>query len=278
MKTTTTWLNRFDKWQSALRIPHKLEDIPEQELDAVLQQFFAELRKTNGKDYEPESLRTMLSSLDQFLRDMGKSYSILRDKQFEVSRKVLNGKAIEFRERGFGKRKNKSDALTAEEEEELWQKGVLGRHNPVSLNYTIFFLLSQHFGTRGCQEHHQLRVEDLKFVWDIARKLVSVEWVEGPTKTRPGELTKMERRLPQRLFRQEGKRCPVMFLNLMISRRPDSLKHSGPLYLRPLDSPREDIWYSSQPVGVRKIDTYMRKISNLTGLDCTNRKFTNHSI
>ena len=183
MKTTTTWLNRFDKWRSARKIPHKLEDIPEQELDTVLQQLFTELCKTNSKDYEPESLRTMLSSLDRFHCDMGISYSILRDKQFKVSRKVLNGKAIELRERGFGKRKNKSDALTAEEEEELWQKGVLGSHNPVSLNYTIFFLLSQHFGTRGCQEHHQLRVEDLKFVQDIAGKLVSVEWVEGPTKT-----------------------------------------------------------------------------------------------
>jgi len=41
MKTTTTWLNRFGKWQSARRIPQKLEDIPEQELDTVLQQFFA---------------------------------------------------------------------------------------------------------------------------------------------------------------------------------------------------------------------------------------------
>ena len=111
----------------------------------------------------------MLSSLDRFLRDMGKSYSILKDKQFEVSRKVLNGKAIELRERGFGKRKNKSDALTAEDKEEFWQKDVLGSHNLVSLNYKIFFQFSQHFGTKGCQEHHQLGVGDLK--WDITGKL-----------------------------------------------------------------------------------------------------------
>jgi len=58
------------------------------------------------------------------------------------------------------KRKSKSDAPTAEEEEP-WQKGMLGSHNSVSLNY-IFFLPSQHFGTRGCQEQHQLKLEDLK--------------------------------------------------------------------------------------------------------------------
>ena len=90
MKTTVMWLNRFDKWRTVKKILHKLEDIPEQELDTVLQQFFAELRKIDGKEYEPDNLRTMLSSLDHFLHDKGKTYSILKDKNFETIRRVLN--------------------------------------------------------------------------------------------------------------------------------------------------------------------------------------------
>jgi len=57
VKSTVTWLNRFDRWRTVRDIPHKLEDIFEQELDGVLQQFFAELRKKDGKEYEPEILR-----------------------------------------------------------------------------------------------------------------------------------------------------------------------------------------------------------------------------
>ena len=34
----------------------KLEDIPCHELDAILSRFFAEIRKKDGQDYEPESL------------------------------------------------------------------------------------------------------------------------------------------------------------------------------------------------------------------------------
>jgi len=83
MKSTVTWLNRFDRWQIVRGILRKLKDIPQQELDTVLQQFFAELQKRDGKEYKPDSLRTMLSSLDQFLRDKGKSYSILKDKQLK---------------------------------------------------------------------------------------------------------------------------------------------------------------------------------------------------
>ena len=35
-------------------------------LDVVLQNFFAELKKKDGTDYKPESLRTMLAALDRF--------------------------------------------------------------------------------------------------------------------------------------------------------------------------------------------------------------------
>ena len=101
---------------------------------------------------------------------------------FDSSRKVLNGKAIELREKGMGKRKNKSDPLTYDEEELLWRLKVLGSNNPKSLNYTIFYLISQQFGTRGYQEHHQLQVEELKFVQDPSGKTLNVEWVEGLTK------------------------------------------------------------------------------------------------
>ena len=82
-KTTLTWVNRFETWQNVRNIHHALEDIPESELDGILQRFFAELHKQDGGEYKPESLRTMLASLDRFLREKGRLYSILKDKSFE---------------------------------------------------------------------------------------------------------------------------------------------------------------------------------------------------
>ena len=193
-------------------------------MDNVLQSFFAEIRKSDGTEYEPECLRVILSAMDRYLRDKGREYSILKDKKFDSCRKVLNGKAIELREKGMGKRKNKSDTLDTHEEEKLWQLKVLGGKNPKSLNYTIFYLISQQFGTRGCQEHHQLRIEDLKFVRDPSGSVLYVEWVEGLTKTRQGGLSKTEQRLPQKMFAHEGSRCPVKFLELLISKRPEKLR------------------------------------------------------
>ena len=118
MKSTVTWINRLETWQKVRGIANELENIPVNDLDSILQSFLAEIRKSEGTEYGPECLRVMLSAIDQYLMEKGIKYSILKDKMFDNCRKVLNGKAIELREQGMGKRKNKSDPLTSDEEEQ----------------------------------------------------------------------------------------------------------------------------------------------------------------
>ena len=198
--------------------------------------------------------------------------------RIEASQKILNGHAIELREQGKGKRTKHADSLV-EEEEMLWKSGVLGGDNPQSLNYTVSYVVSQHFGTRGCQEHHQIRLEHLKIVKNAEGQTEYLEWIEGVTKTRQG-LSKRDRRVPQRVFATGGNRCPLMFLDKLISKRPPCLQHSGTLYLRPPKkiSPMSATWFSSQPVGVNTINGYMKEIAKCAGLNATNKRFTNHSV
>ena len=47
-----------------------------------------------------------------------------------------------------------------QDEEQLWKNRVLGEQNPKSLLYTLWCLLTLHFGLRGRQEHHEMFVED----------------------------------------------------------------------------------------------------------------------
>ena len=235
-KSTNTWVRRLDGWRKARGMEQELlSDKSIAEMDNILARFYAELRKEDGTDYEPDSLRVMLASLDRHFRGTGLPFSILRDDAFKNSCKVLNGKAIELCERGMGKRKNKADPLTEEDEEALWESGALGGENPLSLNHTIWYLLSQQFGTRGNQEHTEIMMEDLKWVRvPQTNHIRYVEWTEGLTKTRHGGLVKPERRVPQRIFPNGTDRCPVRFLETLISKRPSSLRVTGPLYLTPL--------------------------------------------
>lgn len=124
----------------------------------------------------------MLAALDRHLHENGAKFSIIKDRHFEESWKILSGKPVELCQQGKGK--NKADAITPSEEEQLWTRKVVGGDKPKSINLTIYFTISQHFGTRGCQEHHQLQVQDLKFIRDPqTQQTLYVEWVEGPTKT-----------------------------------------------------------------------------------------------
>ena len=118
-RSTNTWLRRYQKWAEERGFESNIVLVPKLELDAILQQFYAELIKSNGQEYEPESLKVMQSALDRHLREEGCSFSILKDPEFSNSRKVLNGKAIVLQENGKGKRPRKADALTENEEELL---------------------------------------------------------------------------------------------------------------------------------------------------------------
>ena len=57
-----------------------------------------------------------------------------------------------------------------------------------------------------------------------------------------------------------------MLLEMMLSKRPEELKLSGPLYLTPLQKLKLDTWYRKQPVGIHTVNGFMKAIANAGGL------------
>jgi len=104
-KSTKKWLNVFNEWKLQRNEARRFEDIPPEELDAILCRLFAEIRKKDGGEYEPEILAVMQSALDRHLKNAGKKHSILRDREFEKSRQQLEAKARELSREGLRKAK-----------------------------------------------------------------------------------------------------------------------------------------------------------------------------
>ena len=52
-------------WAEIRGVNPILEEHEPETLDAILQRFYAEVRNKNGNNYEPESLKVMLASLDR---------------------------------------------------------------------------------------------------------------------------------------------------------------------------------------------------------------------
>lgn len=141
------------------------------------------------------------------------------------------------------------------QKELLWNSETLSR-DTTSLNLTLLYTLSQQVGTRSCPEHNQMWLEDFKLVKDAQTGETDyVKWTEGLMKTREGGLVK-QNCAPQKLFRSGTERCPVKFLELLMSRRPVPLQSSRPLYLTLLRKPRSNPGHSMQPVGDNRIEPY----------------------
>ena len=277
-RSTSFWLSVWQKWCREKGVNDEIQNYEPAELNILLERFYAEVKNKDGKDYEPESLKVMMTSLDRHLRDKGYNFSIVRDRAFISSKQVLEGKAKILRESGKGKRPNKARQVSKEEEEELWSSEKLGYKTPESLIQTMWWLLTQHFGLRGRQEHHGMRMEDFR----ISRgddNTEFVEFAEGPTKTRQGGLNSKPRQFQPRMFKTGGERCPVKLFREFVSRRPQTMQECGPFYLSIKNNRRQgdDIWYKAQPMGVNKINSMMKDIISGTSLESSDKRFSNHS-
>lgn len=278
LKSTRFWLSVWQQWAIHNGIHKEIETFPPQELNGILERFYAEVKAKNGSDYEPESLKVMLAAIDRHLNDNGYKYSVIQDREFHSSKMVLEGKAKLLRENGRGKRPNKARQLTTNEEEELWKQGKLGKENPEVLVNTVWWLLTQHFGLRGRQEHHNMKMEDFR-ITKADNGLEYVEFAEGPTKTRQGGLNQKSREFQPRMFAVGGSRCPVDTFKEYVQRRPVRLRDNGPFYLaiKHNKTANDNIWYKAQPMGENKINSMMKNIIAGTNLETSDKRFTNHS-
>ena len=135
-----------------------------------------------------------------------------------------------------------------------------------------------HFGLRGRQEHHDMKVEDFSFQKDDG----GVEFVtfsEGLTKTRGGGLRVKPRLATPKMFATGERRCPVAFLKKYLSKRPAELKTAGPVYLSVIDKPQTSVWYKKVPMGKNTINNIMKTMKENSPLKdvCQDKKLTNHS-
>ena len=190
-------------------------------LNSTLETYFASVKKYDGNNYEPSSLGNMEAAIDRYLLEKGLTISILKDKEFKGARDVIEGRARYFREElGLGRKPNRARSLNFREEGELWSAGQLGDQNSRSLLYTMWYMLTQHLGLRGRQEHYSKKIED--FVLNKAEQGTEyITYSEGVTKTRHGGTRQKQRLVVPKMFQTGGDHCPVKLFKTFASRRPE---------------------------------------------------------
>ena len=97
------------------------------ELNEYMCEFIISDSTKDGKDYEPSSLRSLLASrFERHLKKNNYSAGIMNDLVFEKTRKVLLSKQKELKKKGKGNKPNASVAVTSDELNTFYEKGLLG--------------------------------------------------------------------------------------------------------------------------------------------------------
>ena len=261
----------------------KIEEIPPNVLKNLAAKFVLSVRKKNGEEYEPSSLRAFLQSIDRHLRKNGYPASILNDKEFSEVQDILKKKKKHLKSLGKGNKPNSADPLTDEEIEQLFSEGVLGSSTPRSLLNTVWLNNCIFFGMRPGKEQRDLCWGDLELKLD-SQGVRYIEFsTERQTKTRTGENPRNVRETKPKMFENPDnlERCPfAAFLCYKEHRPAHRLDENSPFYLA-INTEIPKIgksWYKNSPLGVNSLRSMMKNMVNASSkLHATNRKLVNHS-
>ena len=143
----------------------KIESLPASELDHLLSNFFVNARKKNGEEYEPATVSSFQRSIQQYLSEKKYPFNILKDNEFEKSRKVLAAKRKSLgHEHGKGNKPQPAQAIDENEDEEdvLLEAREFGDSNPVALQRIVWWFLSLNLGFRARDERRKLLWSDVQ--------------------------------------------------------------------------------------------------------------------
>ena len=113
--------------------------------------------KKDGSVFLPNSLHHVCCGIMRYIRVNGMpGIDIFKDEGFSQFRMVLDSEMKRLQAAGIGITQKKAEPITFEEEEILWEKGILGDATPQSLLDTMLYMNGLYFALRGGKEHRIL--------------------------------------------------------------------------------------------------------------------------
>lgn len=202
-----------------------LHELSPQVLNDLLSKFIFGVRKKDGSDYEPTTLRGFLSSVQRYLNKQNYGFIIFTDAAFKTTMATLKAKQKELKAKRLGNKPMTSDSLTDEEIEKLYASKCLGTESPQAIINTLWLNSTIHFGLRGGKEQRELRWGDVKLKQTPDGKEYLEYSVERQTKTRTGSDPRITRQIKPRMYSAPdlpAERDPVRVYKLYASKCPES--------------------------------------------------------
>ena len=292
-KTTaysTSWaLRNYEAWQTTRNSAHPELPVPdnlltsgsEEDLNHWLSFYIVETKKSNGESYPPKTLYQLLTGLLRHSRSRNSLTPNFLDKAnpaFKSFHHVLDNTFKSLRQEGVGSGTKHAEIITKEEEQKLWESGVMGIGDPKSLLRAIFYYNGKNFCLRGGQEHRQLKLSQFVRLHTPCDHYI---YTENSSKNRSGGFAQLhlENKVVPIFHNPDAdNRCHVKLLDLYISKLPNEVTRSDYFYARPLTKvPTDPLkpWFAASPVGKNILATMIKEMCSEANIQGHK---TNHSL
>ena len=100
--------------------------IPDNEHNAKICKFIINVRQRDGSEYESNTDKGIVASIDRHIRSNNYGNSIKKGHAFDQARRVLTAKTMDLKEMGKRNKPNKAQPLTDDEVDKLYTTGRWG--------------------------------------------------------------------------------------------------------------------------------------------------------
>ncbi len=276
VRTFKHWVTEHNNNEKENKIPEDiLEKMEHKTLKKWLAVFLVEVRKVSGQPYPPTTLNNILAGVLRYMRSINPekcpNFFSKENIAFVNFRNTMDSVFRNLRKDGVGAKKKHAKPFSKIEENELWESGVLGTDNPVSLQRAVFYYNGKNFCLRGGSEHRDLKISQLK------RDSTGYTYTENASKNRHGGIAQL--RLDNKsvfiaAVEEAGERCHCSLLDKYISKLPKDVITMDLLYVRPLKIFNSEKWYFSVPIGRNKLYQMVKDMCLDGGIEPR----TNHSL
>ncbi|KAM9325128.1 uncharacterized protein PAF06_001270 [Gastrophryne carolinensis] len=259
-RKTTSDIQTLQNFLSEFNENRKVEEIPHTELDTLLSKFLLVVKRKDGNEYEPHTLRCMVGSIDRYLKEHHYMHTIVygNSKDFPLTKQSLNAKIKFLKKIAESNPPSRQEALTDDDIENLYKSGTLSMDNPTSLLNLVFFNNGLHFALRT-KEQYNLQWGDIRLKID-PRGNQYLEYTDRQTEI--VENRKSSRHIKPRMYAtpHTPDKDPVTAYLKYRSFRPSAMMvQDAPFYLAPNVNynPAFSEWYRSTKIGIQKIRAMM---------------------
>ncbi|XP_052273682.1 uncharacterized protein LOC127873760 isoform X3 [Dreissena polymorpha] len=262
-------LKRFNTYLDNVGEKMAMEMMPPDQLNEHICGFILSVTRKDGNEYEPISIRSLVSSIDWHLRTKGYKYSILNSVEFEKTRWALKTKQNHLQSHYKGISSKDAEPLDDETIAQFYECGTLGDRSPESLFHSLWLICAVQFGIKPGQAMYDMKWGDVQLKEDETGQYLEYD-SEITRKRRIRTLdTRLSDTRPRAYATSDPQRDPVHLYTTYKNQRPEGTLNPESSFFLTIshhDPFLHKKWYIKQRMGLNRMYGVMSKMKNAANL------------